>query len=322
MARRTRLRARERVPRAAERQQGHAAAVAVRGEHRADPAAAVGVGAGDDRMRADSLQHRGLRGRRERPDGALERGDRVAHAADRTPRTRRTTTAGRTLAVKLGLHIGYWGMGLNAQQQLELVLGGRAARLRLGLDRRGLRLRRGDDPGLARAGDDEDQARLGDLPDARPLGGDDGDDRGDDRPALRRPDAARDRLVAARRWPRAGTGSASPASCSARASTSRSCGWRWTASAWSSTARRWSCRCRTARARRSSSRSRRCRSGSRSTSRRSGPRTRRWRPRSPTAGSRRCSRPSTSASSGRCWRRASRAPATARASTTSTSSRP
>jgi alkanesulfonate monooxygenase SsuD/methylene tetrahydromethanopterin reductase-like flavin-dependent oxidoreductase (luciferase family) len=40
-----------------------------------------------------------------------------------------------------------------------------------------------------------------------------------------------------------------------------------------------------------------------------------------TAGSRRCSRPSTSASSGRCWRTASRAPAAARATTTSSSSR-
>src|SRR4051794_33044441 len=35
---------------------------------------------------------------------------------------RGSTTAGRTLAVKLGLMIGYWGMGLTAQQQLELVL--------------------------------------------------------------------------------------------------------------------------------------------------------------------------------------------------------
>src|SRR4051794_37892037 len=31
------------------------------------------------------------------------------------------TTAGRTLAVKLGLHIGYWGLGLTAPQQLQLV---------------------------------------------------------------------------------------------------------------------------------------------------------------------------------------------------------
>src|SRR4051794_24837222 len=39
------------------------------------------------------------------------------YAADR-----RSATAGRTLAVKLGLHIGYWGLGLTAPQQLELVL--------------------------------------------------------------------------------------------------------------------------------------------------------------------------------------------------------
>src|SRR3954453_3452639 len=39
------------------------------------------------------------------------------YAADRG-----STTAGRTLAVKLGLHIGYWGLGLTAAQQLELVL--------------------------------------------------------------------------------------------------------------------------------------------------------------------------------------------------------
>src|SRR3954463_11603904 len=39
------------------------------------------------------------------------------YAADRG-----STTAGRTLAVKLGLMIGYWGMGLTGQQQLELVL--------------------------------------------------------------------------------------------------------------------------------------------------------------------------------------------------------
>src|SRR3954447_20042372 len=39
------------------------------------------------------------------------------YAADRG-----STTAGRTLAVKLGLHIGYWGLGLDAQQQLALVV--------------------------------------------------------------------------------------------------------------------------------------------------------------------------------------------------------
>src|SRR3954468_24812228 len=39
------------------------------------------------------------------------------YAADRG-----STTAGRTLAVKLGLHIGYWGFRLTAQQQLDLGL--------------------------------------------------------------------------------------------------------------------------------------------------------------------------------------------------------
>ena len=41
---------------------------------------------------------------------------------------------------------------------------------------------------------EQDQARLGDLPDAGPQRRHDRDDRGDDRRALRRPDAARDRL--------------------------------------------------------------------------------------------------------------------------------
>ena len=116
--------------------------------------------------------------------------------------------------------------------------GGRAARLRLGLDRGGLRLGRGDDPRLARAGDDDDQARLGDLPDARPLGRDDGDDRGDDRPALRRADAARDRHERAAGGRGLARAAVRAASSSARASTSRSCGWRWRASGSSSTARR------------------------------------------------------------------------------------
>ena len=45
--------------------------------------------------------------------------------------------------------------------------GGRAARLRLGVDRGGLRLGRGDGPRLDRRADDDDRHRLGDLPDAR-----------------------------------------------------------------------------------------------------------------------------------------------------------
>ena len=146
---------------------------------------------------------------------------------------------------------------------------------RLGYDSRlgrgGLRLRRGDDPRLAGRADRAHQARLGDLPDARPLAGDDRDDRGHAGPALGRPHAAGHRLER----PAGGRGlarrSASASSSSARASTSRWCGWRSRASGSSSTARRLSCRCPTAPARRSSSRSPRSRSGSRSTSRRSGP---------------------------------------------------
>src|SRR3954467_159850 len=92
---------------------------------------------------------------------------------------RGSTTAGRTLAVKLGLMIGYWGMGLTARQQLELVLegarlgpppgGGGAARLRRGVAGRGLRLGCRDHPRLARAGRLDDQAWLRYLPDARAL---------------------------------------------------------------------------------------------------------------------------------------------------------
>ena len=69
--------------------------------------------------------------------------------------------------MKLGVHIGYWGLGLTREDQLAIVQEAE----RLGYDSRlggrGLRLGRGDDPRLARRADDEDPARLGDLPDAR-----------------------------------------------------------------------------------------------------------------------------------------------------------
>src|SRR3954471_3248125 len=64
---------------------------------------ATRVGSGRDRMARSSA----VIGSRTRRPYAAGRG---------------STTAGRTLAVKLGLMIGYWGMGLTAQQQLELVL--------------------------------------------------------------------------------------------------------------------------------------------------------------------------------------------------------
>ena len=52
--------------------------------------------------------------------------------------------------MRLGLNVGYWGLGLTAEEQLELVHGGRGGGLRLGVDRRGLRLRRRDRARLAR----------------------------------------------------------------------------------------------------------------------------------------------------------------------------
>ena len=165
-----------------------------------------------------------------------------------------------------------------------------------------------------------DQARLGDLPDARPLGRDDRDDGRDARPALRRADAAR---------------------ASARAGPQVAEGWhgqrfgkqlqrtREYVAVVRDGAR--------ARARRVQGRdaraaaARRARQGAEAHDRAGAgadpdlPGRDRAEEhdagaaRSPTAGSRRCSRPSTSASSARCSRRASRAPAAARASTTSTS---
>ena len=75
--------------------------------------------------------------------------------------------------------------------------------------------------------------------------GDDGDDGGDARPALRRPLPARDRLER----PAGGRGLARPAlrqaARSARASTSRWCAWRCAASGSTTTARRSRCRCPT-----------------------------------------------------------------------------
>src|SRR3954451_1085245 len=56
-------------------------------------------------------------------------GSRVFRTGAHGTRARPVATRGeRILAVRLGLHIGYWGLGLTAQEQLELVL--EAERLR------------------------------------------------------------------------------------------------------------------------------------------------------------------------------------------------
>ena len=60
--------------------------------------------------------------------------------------------------MKLGVHIGYWGLGLSSEDQLDIVQGGRAARLRLRLGRRGLRLGHGHRARLACRADQQDPA--------------------------------------------------------------------------------------------------------------------------------------------------------------------
>ena len=73
--------------------------------------------------------------------------------------------------MKLGVHIGYWGLGLTSEDQLAIVQEAE----RLGYDSRlgrgGLRVGRRDDPRVARRADVDDQARLGAssrCPGARP----------------------------------------------------------------------------------------------------------------------------------------------------------
>ena len=171
------------------------------------------------------------------------------------------------------------------------------------------------------AGTTHDQARLGDLPDAGPQPGDDRDDRGDDRRALGRADAARDRLL--RPPGRRGLARPAlrpPAAAHARVRRGRAHGAR-RASASSTTGETIELPLPDGPGQGAEADDRaRSRSGSRSTWRRSARRTRRWPARSPTAGCRRSSRPSTSPSSARCSRRARIGPGAR--STASTSRRP
>ncbi len=111
---------------------------------------------------------------------------------------------------------------------------GGVARLRLGVGGRGLGHGRGHAARVARRADTDDQARLGDHADPRPHAREHGDDRGDARPALRRPLPARARHLGAagrRGLARRALGKAARAR---RASTSRSCAPR-SAARWSST---------------------------------------------------------------------------------------
>ena len=137
--------------------------------------------------------------------------------------------------MKLGIHIGYWGLGLTAEEQLALVLeaerlgydsvwtaeayGSDAATILGWLAQATERIKLGSAifqmPGRSPAMTAMTAATLDQLSGGR--------------------HAARHRLERAAGRPRAGTASASASSCSGRASTSRWCGWRWRASGSSST---------------------------------------------------------------------------------------
>ena len=71
--------------------------------------------------------------------------------------------------MKLGVHIGYWGLGLTREDQLEIVQEAE----RLGYDSVWTAEAYGSDAatilGWLAGQTTQDQARLGDLPDARPL---------------------------------------------------------------------------------------------------------------------------------------------------------
>ncbi len=91
------------------------------------------------------------------------------------------------MALKLGVNLGYWGIGPAGEEALEVVAGGRAARLRVGLGGRVLRLRRRQRARLAGGADRDDQPRRRDPAGAGAAARGGGDGRGDDRQALRRP---------------------------------------------------------------------------------------------------------------------------------------
>ena len=91
------------------------------------------------------------------------------------------------MALKLGLNLGYWGIGPGRRGGGRGREGGRARRLRVGLGGRVLRLRRGQRPRLAGAADLDDQPRRRDPPGPGTASGGGGDGRGDDRQALGRP---------------------------------------------------------------------------------------------------------------------------------------
>ena len=86
--------------------------------------------------------------------------------------------------MKLGVHIGYWGLGLTSEDQLKIVQEAE----RLGYDSVWTAEAYGSDAATVSAGSPGQTSKIrlgsGDLPDARPLRGHDRDDRRHDRSAL------------------------------------------------------------------------------------------------------------------------------------------
>ena len=107
--------------------------------------------------------------------------------------------------MKLGVHIGYWGLGLTREDQLAIVQEAE----RLGYDSVWTAEAYGSDAAtiLGWIAGQTTTIRIGSaifqMPGRSP--GDDGDDGRDARPALRRADAPRASAPRGRRWPRAGT---------------------------------------------------------------------------------------------------------------------
>ena len=222
--------ARVAVPGAGEAGEAGAPAVAVRGQHRADAAAAVGVAADDDRVAPRSRRASPAWSRAACSRWRCAAGARVGVGVSCVPRS----SGPIRCPSPAGPKPGYGGPSatsrsillvkgdLHAVGAARWLLGSRAHRRAAARDRPGGRVGRASTPSGpprptaptpppcspgSRREHRADQARLGDLPDARPHAGDDRDDRGHARQHLERADAARDRVVR----PAGGRGLARPA---------------------------------------------------------------------------------------------------------------
>ena len=165
------------------------------------------------------------RGRRSPHHSRLRRPLRGARPADRALRRRGAAAAGGTArrlpgeTMRLGMLLRYSGApDLGAGRGA----GGRAPRLRLGVERRGLRHRRGDADRLDPRPHDADQGRHRHHADAGAHAGLHGDDRDDAAGAVGRPLPAWGSAPPGRRSSKAGTACRSASRWRAPANTSRS----------------------------------------------------------------------------------------------------